>query len=515
MKQNFFRELTSGFEGKEILLEGLRKSCNIVGATMGYRGSNNMFEQISGLPLITSDGWDSLQELFWEDPIESQAVNILKECCKKTFEIIGDNTTTTCVLTLAFFENSVDALRNGKSAIEIKEEIEKSVDKICDYIDSIAIPLDKKLTYDVAKTSTHGSDELAQIITDAYEQAGEFGVVSHERSYTDETYIKKVEGHPVEAGFTNEMYINNPTYQTCEFDNPMVLLSMNQIKDYNQIAPFIAKAFENNKRTPVVLFSEIDHHVENIILHNVSEFKFPICVVRLPAIGILQREIMNDLSLLFNCEILPSVPTVDFQGMEEKYIGNCKSIKIGANDVSFLKHDNFENDKVTGKINELNSQIKVNDSKTQKIYLKKRVARLTGGIATIMVGGITPSEVEEKVARVDDAICAVRSAKDGGVVGGGGIALYSASMNLDLDEVTKKSIISPFDKIISNANASMKIDGNLFYYPIGYDVKEYKEVNMIEAGIIDTAKGIKASLRNAASASNNLIRTDNCITFKR
>lgn len=514
MKQEFFRELTTGFEGKEILLEGLRKSCNIVGATMGYKGSNNIFEQVSGLPKVTSDGWDSLQELYWEDPIESLAVNILKEACKKTFDLIGDNTTTTCVLTLAFFEYSIEALRNGKSAIDIKDNIEKSVNLISNYIKELAIPLNKKLTYDVAKTATHGSNELAKIITDAFEQAGEYGVVSHLRSFTDETYIKKIDGHPIEAGYTNESYINNPVYETCNFENPMVLLSMNQIKDYNEIAPFVKIAFESENKRPLVLIASIDHSLENVILANVINNKLPICIIRLPAIGILQREIMSDLSLLFDCEILPNIPTVNYDGMENQYIGTCKFIKIGSNDVSFVKKDNFNFDKITGRINELNSSIIVKESETEKMYIKQRVSRLTGGIATVMVGGITPSEVEEKVARIDDAICAVRSAKDGGVVAGGGVALLNATQDvLNLDEITLKSIIAPFDKILNNANCDNKTLSNR--YPFGLDVKNRKEVNMIDAGIIDTAKGIIASLRNAASASNNLIRTDNCITYKR
>jgi chaperonin GroEL (HSP60 family) len=90
-------------------------------------------------------------------------------------------------------------------------------------------------------------------------------------------------------------------------------------------------------------------------------------------------------------------------------------------------------------------------------------------------------------------------------------------MAIDLDIVTSKSLLSPISKIISNAakSADDVWIGKMYKYPTGYDVKDYKIVNMFDAGILDTAKGVKNALINAASASNNLLRTNNTITLKR
>jgi chaperonin GroEL len=156
MGSTILRHVVSGDDAKQQLLNGLNKSCDIVSDTMGYRGNNNLFETVGGLPNITSDGWDSLEQLFWEDPMEHIACELLKEACKKTFEIVGDNTTLTCVLVQAFFKNSLEELKKGTSSIEIKQRIDASVQKIVEYIDSIAVPVSDKLMYDIAKTSAHG-----------------------------------------------------------------------------------------------------------------------------------------------------------------------------------------------------------------------------------------------------------------------------------------------------------------------------------------------------------------------
>ncbi len=513
MSENIFRELTSGFEGKKKLLEGLRKSCDIVSSTMSYRGSNNLFEQLSGLPLITKDGHDSLEQLFWADPLEAMSLAVLKEAVKKSFEVVGDNTTLTTVLTLAFFENSIKAMENGESSIEIKEKIEASVLKVIEYIDSIAIPVTEKLMYDVAKTSAHGDDEIAQIVTEAFIKAGEFGIVSHKRSFTDETYIEHISGNPIENGYTHECFVNVQESQSVVFDDPFVLCSMNNFQTEKELIPFLNYA--SDRKRPLVIISNMEHDIATLVMSNVMTHKFPFCIIKPPFLGKKGRETMDDIALVLGCKVLSGVPTVDFQGKEELHLGTCERIEIKKKDTVITPSKSVDKSKIDGKITELSEQIKFLDNEGEKNYIRERISKLSGGISTILVGGITPSEVDEKVARFDDAVCAVRASKDGGVVAGGGIALMNANRILtkEIDDVTSNSILSPLKKIMSNAGVeNVSFHGS---YPMGYDVKEYKEVNMFDAGIIDTAKGVKTALINAVSASNNLLRTDNCITFKR
>lgn len=511
-----FRENTEGINGKKLFLKGLNKSCDIVSATMGYRGSNNVFETLSGLPMISSDGWKSLEQLQWSDPIEQIALNILKEASKKTFEIVGDQTTTTCVLVQSFFTNSLIELENGGNSIELKEKIEASVVKILDYLDSIATPLTPKLMFDVAKTSAHGDESIAEIIVEAFEKAGEHGIVSHKRSFTDETYIEHIEGNPIESGYSHEAFINVPESQSVVFDNPLVVVSTINFQTIQEVIPFIEIADRNKQ--PLLIISNLAEDLKNAIVANVKNQGFPICVISPPYIGKKGRETMSDIALILNCEVLEGVSRSDYSGKEETFLGSCQRIVVDKKNTVITRYSTAPKELLDARIEELNKQVKLQDQDLEKNYLKERISKLSGGICTIMVGGITPSETDERVDRIDDAICGVRSAKEEGVVAGGGIALYNAFLDLGTDPVTSKSIQAPLKKILSNASIDIDKDkpfkGSM-KYPIGYDVKEYKEVNMFDAGIIDTVKGLKVSLQNAVSASNNLLRTDNIITFKR
>lgn len=513
MNENvIYRESIGGIEGKKQFQEGLNKSCDIITKTMGYRGSNNVFETLSGLPMVTSDGWNSLEQLQWQDPIEQISLNLLKEACKKTFEVVGDNTTSTCVLTQSFFNNSLESLINGGNSIEIKEQIEQSVLKILAHLESISTPLTPQLMYSVAKTSAHGDESIAKDVTEAFEKAGEHGIVSHKRSFTDETYIEHISGNPIESGYAHEGYINVQVSQSTVFNNPLVLVSLRNLETVEEIKPFLNYALERER--PIVIISNSESVIDEVVLSNVLKHKADFCVIRPPYLGKKGRETMYDISLVLGCEVLSGIPRTEFNGTEHLYLGTCERIEIGKKDTVIYPSKEVSKVKRDVKISELVDQIELQNHDSEKNYLKERISKLTGGISTIMVGGITPSETDERVDRFDDAIRAVYSAKDGGVVAGGGVALLNIVKDvIGIDEITKKSITAPFDKIMENANCKNIALKN--GYPFGYDVKNYQEVDMFKAGIIDTVKGVSVSLQNAVSTSNNLLRAGNIVTFKR
>lgn len=512
MSNTILRQVVSGDEAKQKLLSGLNKSCDVISSTMGYRGQNVLFETVGGLPNITADGHDSLQQLFWEDPMEHIACELLKEACKKTFEIVGDNTTLTCVLVQAFFKYSLEELKKGTSSIEIKNRIDDSAQKIVAYIDEKAIPVTEKLMFDIAKTSAHGDEEIAKIVQEAFIKAGEFGIVSHKRSFTDETYIEHIAGNPIDAGYANEGFINVNDTQSVVHDNPLILCSLINFQTASEVIPFMEYA-SNNGRRPLVIISNMEHDVSDMILTNFRNIGYPLCIIKPPYQGKKGRETMADLALVFGCEVLQGITRTKYDGKEKLYLGTCERIEIGKKESVITPSENLDKEKCDGKIKDLTAQIKLQTNEGERNYLRERIAKISGGISTVLVGGITPSEVEEKVARIDDAICAVRASKDGGVVAGGGTTLFYANTELDLDTVTHKAIDAPIEKILSNASADGRFDGT--EYPNGYDVKEYQHINMFDAGIIDTAKGIKNALINAVSASNNLLRTNNVVTLKR
>lgn len=503
--------ITSDSQAQEKILSGINKIANVVGSTMGYQGNLVMIEK-NGLPHPTKDGYTVLDNVFLEDPVEALACETAKQASKKTVDEAGDSTTATIVLLQTFLNNSFEAVKNGKSPIEVKNEIEVSVQKVVDYLDDLAVELTEKMIFDIAKTSANGDEEIAKLVTDAFIQAGENGSVGHVRSNNDRTFFEHTDGTLVERGFVHEGFVNTPSNQSATFENPLVLISNLKFNTIQQLKPFIGFAHANNRE--ILIISEMEFDVENILLSNKIQHGLKVCVINPPAIGKKRAELLSDLALVCNTQMIDVLSGADFVGRESMFLGIAKSVVVTKDNTVIIRHEDTPIEPIDGKVAELKEQLKLVDKNyVLKRNIEDRIAKLSGGISMIKVGGLTPSEVDEKIDRVDDAVCAVRSAREEGVVAGGGISLASACYSiLDLDSVTGSSIISPYQKIRINAGIIPSGEA-LPKYPIGYDVKNFQEVNMFDAGIIDSKKAIRNALLNAVSASNSLLRSRNILTY--
>lgn len=513
MSERILKDIISGDDAKDLLLSGLKKASDVVSSTYGYRGRTVLIESDYGRAEPTKDGYKTLQSIFLENPVENIALEIAKEASEKTVKFAGDSTTNTIILLYAFFKNSVEAVKNGKSPISVKQEIEKSRDLILEHLDKISTPITDKLIYDVALTSANGDEEIAKIVSDAYIKAGVDGSVSHARSNTDESYLEFIEGTLVESGYADERFVNVFSDRTCVFDeNPIIVCSTIEFKTVKQILPFMQYAHDNKR--PLVIIADCAPAVKDVVLQNVIQKGVPFCIVNCPGVGKKRLDFINDLACVLGTQAITTLSGDNFEGREGEFIGECEKIVIGKADtiITPVKNDYIQKI-VDGKIAEIKETIETTKSQVEEKYLRERIAKLVGGVSIIKIGSIIESELQEKIDRVDDAVSAVRSAKEEGVVAGGGVALLDAS-KLDIDNICKIVCRSPIDKLMENAGLR-EIRQAIGEYPNGYDVKNYKKTNMFDAGIVDSNKAIKNALINAVAASNTMLMTNNVLTNKR
>ncbi len=509
---NSIKEICSNEEAKQKLLEGIDVVSNVIGSTMGYRGRTVLIETDGGFPSPTKDGYDTLKSINLEDPIMNLANISLREASEKTAREAGDATTATVVLAQAFIKNSFEELQANISPIDIKNRIEASCKKIIEYLKENSIPITDKLIYDIANTSCNNDKEIADIVTNAFIQAGENGSVAHFRSNTDNTFLEFIEGHLLEAGYADERFINVYSDRTVVFDeNPIVIFSEISFKTVNQIVPFIKFAKENERQLLIV--SDVEFTVQDALLFNKLKGVLNVCLIKPPHFGQKRKDVLADMAMICNTNCITTLSGDSFEGRIAEFLGGCAKVVVGNTDTIFTMGENAPIKKIESKIKELKKNIEKTVNPHEIKYLRERISKLSGKVSIIKVGAFVEAELNEKMARVEDAVCAVRSAKEEGVIAGGGVLLKCASV-LDLDNVTKKAIQAPYFKILDNALVDVNLLSDL-KYPFGYDVKDFKTVDMIEAGIVDSSKAIRNALVNAISVSNMILMTDNILTIKR
>jgi chaperonin GroEL len=509
------KHITSKGDAKKLILESCQKIAETVGSTMGYRGRTVLNETEGYLPFPTKDGYHTLKQIFFENAVQHLACQMIKEAAQKSVDESGDGTTLTTVLTNAFIKHAQKEVDNGASPIDVKNAIDKSKELIIAELQEYSRHLTDETIFDVAKTSANHDLDVAKIVAEAYIKAGENGSVSHVRNNTDETVLVNIPGSLIEQGYSNECYINILAERSVFYDNnPLVLVSNISFKTIQQLVPFLE--YCNANQRPLILISDLDFTVESIIERNRIENKMPVAVIKPPFNGQKRRDLLKDIATLCNTQVIQLESGSYFKDNFMEYLGMCEDITITKRDTIITPMES-QKPVIESKIAELKEQLLSTDINLEKSYIKERISRLSGGVSIIKVGGYTESERKELIDRVDDAVCAVRSAKEGGIVAGGGCALFHISENKkgELDAVTYKAIREPLAQILSNASVENENVLAGFNYPYGYDVKDFEVVNMFEKGIVDARKVIVSALTNSISTATTLLMADHVITYAR
>jgi chaperonin GroEL len=165
-------------------------------------------------------------------------------------------------------------------------------------------------------------------------------------------------------------------------------------------------------------------------------------------------------------------------------------------------------------------------SEYEKEKLQERLAKLSGGVAVIKVGGSSEVEVGEKKDRVVDALNATRAAVEGGILPGGGTALIKAAANALKDvkpanfdqqlgvSIIKSAITRPARRIVENAGLEGSVVvGKLMDefgsdFNKGFDSATGQYVDMLAKGIVDPLKVVRTALVDASGVASLLGTTE-------
>jgi len=506
MSDAIVKNLSFGKEASDKVFAGIEKLTKAVSSTLGASGKCVLLEDASGRPVITKDGVSVADSIILLDPVENMGATLLKEAARKTVIEAGDGTTTATVLAHAILK---EAYNSGETNIrKVKDGINKGVDKVLDYLDSIAILVDDSMLNQIATISTNNDPVLGSLVGDAFRSVGNTGIVMMETSSDPESSLQIIEGVQCDMGLTNSHFITNHKNKTAQLDNPLVLLIESPIESIRQIQSVLEYVIKNNKS--LLIIGDAEPIVTSTLAMNKSKGNIKINIINAPVFGINRKEIFDDLALLTGATLINEDLGDDLDLIQPEMLGTC--LKSITNHEETILHVGETTEEVLLIIDELKKQLQEANPSNKVIKLEKRLARLTAKIALVKVGANSEIELKEKADRIEDAICATKAAIKEGIVPGGGIALLNASesspsLNIG-QEVLLKAIKAPYDTILKNAGIEIEHLSRAPGYGLNVVTNEY--VNMIEAGIIDPLLVTKSALRNAVSVAVTILSTD-CI----
>lgn len=513
-------------KAKEKLLSGSQKLCEIVSSTLGPKGRNVALDRKYAPPLITNDGVSIAREYECEDDYENMACKLIKEASIKTNDVAGDGTTTAIVLSGKLLEEGIKAINNGSSPILLNKGINYAKNKAIEEIKKVAKKVTTKEEIRQVAMISSQDEEIGNLISKAYSLLKGTNI-SLQDSKTDRTELVYLEGMTIDGGFISPYLTTNMEKGIAEYDECLLLLTDKKLNSFGEMVPLFEKVMKSGLPL-VIICDDIDDETLSSVVVNKMRGTFNCTIIRAPLYGEKKLALLEDIASLTSTEVASVSRGMNLSSLSLEDLAVLKHIKV-TKDKTTIIAKNIDNARLNSRKKLIEEQIKTCESDYDKEQLQKRLANLSGGIATILVGANTDIEQKEKKLRIEDAVSATASAIEQGIAPGGGVTLYNIAdriktpKNITKDEeigikILKETLKEPLIKILENASLDsqeiIKKIAKKRQFSFGYDALNNKFCDMLKSGIIDPAKVTISALTNSVSVVTTMLTTNVLITDK-
>jgi len=430
------KHYSNGQELSAKILSGINKLTDNVATTLGPKGRNViLFHRKQGVPVVTKDGVTVAKFVEFEDPIENVGAQIVKQAAEQSATKAGDGTTTATVLTRAILRESQKYLTAGVSPIEIKRGMDKATSLIVERLKEMATPIrSEKDIRHIATISANNDVTIGTLIATAVDKAGKDGSVLVEEARSINTSLDLIEGFRFDSGYLSSTFINNERSGTVEYDSPLILITDEKVETIEQILPTLELASRDN--APLVIIGDVEGQALAAVIANAVRGTMKIVAVKPPRYGEERRNVLKDICSSTGATFVTRENGLNLRSINMTMFGKSKSISMNKGWTTIVGGKGDE-EEIEKKIESLKAEISQTDDIKACERIQERITRLASGVAVIRVGAATEVEMLEKKHRIDDALEAVRSAQEEGIVVGGGVALLRATQSLSIEQTAK------------------------------------------------------------------------------
>ena len=519
------KELSFDQEGRDKLLSGITKISKAVKSTLGPLGKTVLIESPNhtGGITITKDGVTVAKSIDLEDPAENLAISMMKEAADRTATSAGDGTTTAIVLAESIVKEGMQLIQRNPdiNTTQLIRDIKHCSDEVIKSLSSSSKKVTGKTLQHVASISANNDLVLGKMIASAYKELGKDGILTVENSKTDQTYYEVTKGIKIDRGYSSKLFINNHRNDECVLDDVYVLMTDMEITNILQIENILKPIINQNKK--LFIIGNCSGNVTNTLAANVVQNNLKLCNIIPPSFGYKTNELMSDIALAIGAKYFSESQGDNIGMLSMDDLGHADKIIVGQNSTVIMNNEESSKDAIT-RIQELKVQKENNKDKKERDFITERIALLSGAVGVIYVGADSDIEQKEKYDRVEDAVCAVKSAIEEGILPGGGVALLRCAEKLEdgnAHDVMYGALVSPLEQILTNAGEDIKKIRDKICscadapHNFGYDVKNKVFGDMYNMGVIDPAKVTKNALKNAVSVATTILSTNAIITMKR
>lgn len=494
---------------KEKTIDAINKINKIVSSTFGPNGMNVLIKKESG-NFLTKDGATVIKNLSFDEPFQDSILQIFRLASLQVASLAGDGTTTCTILAANLLKNLIS--KNDLNIPKVIKELKHLLFVSSEFLRNKSKNISgREDLLNVAKISSNGDTNLAELVTSAVERIGTFGTILIETSGSNESFLDVQEGYNIDIGLASKEFINDERRNLCHHDMPRFLVTDISIDERDQIIPIFD--FVNRDKRPLIIVADnIKKDMLAAILLARMKHNINITVVNPPSYGEERIEIMKDICTFTGAKFFRKINDDKLENFEMKDLGFSRIFE-GTKLSSSIIDGNGESQVIAERVEQLNNELQNEPIIENKLRLSERIARLTSIVAIIKVGGYSEAEVIEKKFRIEDAIEAVKSALLEGILPGAGTTLNKLAEHLRISEENIE-VLEEFCEVLETPQDLLEKTSGLdhdFYdisntdFGFGFDYANEKFGNMYEMGIIDATKVVRIALEQAVEIVNILL----------
>ncbi len=516
------KEVKFHADARDRMMRGVDILANAVKITLGPKGRNVILDKSFGAPRITKDGVTVAKEIELKDKFENMGAQMIREVASKTADEAGDGTTTATILAHAIVREGLKSVAAGMNPMDLRRGIDLGVGAVVKALEKASKPVPgSDEIAQVGTISSNGEVAVGKMIAEAMEKVGKEGVITVEEAKSLDSELDIVEGMQFDRGYLSPYFITNAEKMTVDLEEPYILLNEGKLGNLQPLLPLL-EAVVQSSRPLLIIAEDVEGEALATLVVNKLRGGLKVAAVKAPGFGDRRKAMLEDIAVLTGGQVISEDLGIKLENVTLEMLGSAKKVNIDKDDTTIVDGIGKAAD-IKARCEQIKAQIETTTSDYDKEKLQERLAKLSGGVAVIRVGGATEIEVKERKDRVDDALHATRAAVEEGIVAGGGAALLYATRSLDKVkganddqnrgvDIVRRALQAPVRQIAENAG----VDGAVVAGKLseskdinfGFDAQAEEYTDMVKAGIIDPTKVVRTALQDAASVAGLLITTE-------
>ncbi|KAJ4893526.1 hypothetical protein Rs2_20320 [Raphanus sativus] len=404
-----------------------------------------------------------------EEPVQNIGGKLARQAAAKTSDLAGHGV----VLAQGFIDECVKVVAAGANPALITKGIEKT---------------EKALVHELNLMSNAGNDpEAGSMIAEAMSKVGRNSVVVIDEGKSGENKFYVVEGMQFEPGYMSPYFItDHETHRMCvEYDHCKLLLVDHKVTNAKDLEGVLEDAIRGGD--PIIIIAEDfeQEALDTLVVNKVREI-WKVAAVKAPGgSGELKSQYLDDIAILTGATVIREEDGLSIDKAGKEVLGNAYKVVI-TKEMTTIVGDGTTHEGVNKRVAEIKSLIEQAEQDYEKKTLNERLAKLSGGVAVIQVGGQTETERREKKLRFEAVLNGTKGAVEESIVVGGGCTLLALAAKVD-----------PIKYTLENEEEK-----------VGADIIKKGLSNAGVDGSVVSEKVLKRSLEHAASAAKTFLMSE-------